>query len=129
METINNNIPSNKNRNRILALVLIIGILFGSLIGYSIGYYLFISENEEIQNQLSTLNNYIEEIRSEKDSKNQEINDLISSLEDNLSQVQNQINSLKGEVDSSDQELTNTLNKIAFLEEQILLIKIQIQSN
>ena len=113
-------------KNRILALVLVIGILFGSLIGYSIGYYLFISENKEVQNQISLLNDQVAEIRLEEESKNQEIDDLISVLEDNLSQLQNQINNLRGEVDTSDQELSNTLNEITLLEEQIASIKIQI---
>jgi S1-C subfamily serine protease len=123
---LNNNIQSKKNRFRILTLVLIIGILFGSLVGYSVGYYLFITENKEIQNQLSVLYDFIEEIRFEEDSKNQEINDLISTLEDNLSQFQSEISDLRADVDTSDQEWINTINEIAFLEEQVLSIKTQI---
>lgn len=123
-----NNIQRNKNRKRFLTLVLVIGILFGSLLGYAVGYYLFIYENKEIQNQLSILNDQIEEIRFEENSKNQEIDNLISSLKDNLSQLQNQVTNLRVEFDTSDQEFTNTLDEIAFLEEQILSIKIQISN-
>ena len=94
MKRKNNNletIENKRNRVRIGTLVLIAGIIIGSFGGYLFGYYIFISENENTQNQLSNLTEQIDQLIIEAGNNNENINNIIDNLEQQLSQINTQI--------------------------------------
>jgi S1-C subfamily serine protease len=115
-----------KNKIRIVTLVLVIGIFTGGFSGYLFGYYLFISEKNNTQNQLVTLSEQLDEIMIEAGNNNENIYNIIDSLEEQLSQLRSQIDGLNDEISNSEQELIDTLDEIAVLEGQLLAINSQI---
>jgi len=115
-------------KTRIGILILAVGIFIGGFSGYFFGYYVFTSENENIQNQLTTLREQINDTQIEVINNNENTSNIIEDLQGKLSEIQEQIDDLNGEIYNSGQDLIDTSNEISSLEGQIVSIKEQIRN-